>query len=60
MTNKEFAKVLERRTLIFSIKILKFSGSLPNSPEGLVLRNQISKSGTSIEQIIEKLIEVEV
>jgi len=48
MTNKEFAKVLERRTLIFSIKILKLSASLPYSPEGLVLRNQISKSGTSI------------
>ena len=48
MTNKEFAKVLEKRTITFAIKILKLSGSLPNTPEALVLRNQLSKSGTSI------------
>ena len=48
MTNKEFAKTLEKRTLVFAIRILKLSGSLPNSPEGNVLRNHISKSGTSV------------
>ena len=49
MTNKEFAKkTLEKRTLVFAIRILKLSGSLPNTPEGNVLRNQISKSGTSV------------
>ncbi|KAA5822392.1 four helix bundle protein [Algibacter amylolyticus] len=48
MTNKEFAQVLEKRTIVFAIEILKLSGSLPNTPESLVLRNQISKSGTSI------------
>lgn len=48
MTNKEFAKVLEKRTIEFAIEILKLSGCLPNTPESLVLRNQLSKSGTSI------------
>lgn len=37
MTNKEFAQVLEKRTIKFAIEILKLSGSLPNTPESLVL-----------------------
>lgn len=48
MTNKEFAEKLEKRTIRFAIEILNLSGILPNTPEALVLRNQISKSGTSI------------
>ncbi|WP_397362176.1 four helix bundle protein [Olleya sp. R77988] len=48
MTNKEFAQVLEKRTITFAIQILKLSSSLPNTPESLVLRNQLSKSGTSV------------
>ena len=48
MENKEFAKKLERRTKIFAITIIKLSSSLPNSPEGRVIRNQVTKSGTSI------------
>jgi four helix bundle protein len=48
MENKIFAKELERRTKLFAIKILKLSGKLPNTIEGKVVRNQISKSGTSI------------
>jgi len=48
MENKEFAKQLEKRTKIFSITIIKLSCSLPNTPEGRVIRNQITKSGTSI------------
>lgn len=48
MENKIFAKELERRTKLFAIKILKLSGKLPNTVEGKVVRNQISKSGTSI------------
>jgi four helix bundle protein len=48
MTNKEFAKQLEKRTVKFAIDILMFSESLPNTPESLVIRNQLSKSGTSI------------
>ncbi|MDP2888740.1 MAG: four helix bundle protein [Bacteroidota bacterium] len=48
MENKEFAKQLEKRTKIFSITIIKLSCSLPNTPESRVIRNQITKSGTSI------------
>ena len=48
MKNKEFAKQLEKRTKIFSISIIKLSCSLPNSPESRVIRNQVTKSGTSV------------
>ncbi len=48
MDNKEFAKQLEKRTKIFAIAIIKLSSSLPNTPEGRAIRNQITKSGTSI------------
>jgi four helix bundle protein len=48
MTNKEFAKKLENRTIKFAIEIINLSSSLPKTQEALVLRNQISKSGTSI------------
>jgi len=48
MDNKEFGIKLEKRTLKFALKVLKLSGKLPNSQEGKVVRNQISKSGTSI------------
>jgi four helix bundle protein len=48
MDNKEFGKVLEQRTKKFAINIINLSSSLPGSPEGLVVRNQITKSGTSI------------
>jgi four helix bundle protein len=48
MNNKEFAKELEKRTKIFAVKILKLSAKLPNTIEAKVVRNQISKSGTSV------------
>lgn len=48
MTNKEFAIKLEKRTVNFAIAIINLSASLPNTPEALVLRNQVPKSGTSI------------
>ncbi|MCF6172135.1 MAG: four helix bundle protein [Bacteroidales bacterium] len=48
MDNKEFAKQLEKRTKTFAIDIIKLSSSLPFTPEGKVIRNQITKSGTSI------------
>lgn len=41
MTNKEFAKHLEKRTVKFAIDVLMFSGSLPKTPEAVVLRNQL-------------------
>jgi len=48
MENKDFAKQLEKRTKRFAITIIKLSSSLQNTPEGRVIRNQITKSGTSI------------
>jgi four helix bundle protein len=48
MENKEFSRLLENRTKKFAINIIKLSSSLPNTPEGKVIRNQITKSGTSI------------
>ncbi len=48
MNNKEFAKELEKRTRKFAIRIIKLSAKLPNTPEARVLKNQITKAGTSI------------
>ena len=48
MKNKEFAENLEKRTLEFAVKIIRLSSRLPNTPEAQVIRNQITKSGTSI------------
>ncbi len=46
--HKEFAKDLEKRTRKFTVKIIRLSASLPNTPEARVIRNQITKSGSSI------------
>jgi four helix bundle protein len=48
MENKEFAKQLENRTKEFAISIIQLSSSLPKTEEGKVIKNQITKSGTSI------------
>jgi len=48
MENKEFGKQLENRTKLFAISIIRLSASLPNLPEAKVIKNQITKSGTSI------------
>ena len=48
MDNKEFSKKLERRTIKFAVKIIRLSAILPNTPEGGVVRNQITKAGTSV------------
>jgi four helix bundle protein len=45
---KEVAKELEKRTLEFAVSIIKLSAHLPNTVEGKIVRNQITKSGTSI------------
>ena len=45
---KEFAKDLEKRTRKFAVKIIRLSTTLPDTPEGRVIRNQITKSGTSV------------
>jgi len=46
--NKEFAKELEHRTREFAVRIIRLSGTLPNTLEGRVIRTQMTKSGTSI------------
>lgn len=46
--NKLFGKELEKRTREFAVRIIRLSRELPHTPEGSVLRNQITKSGTSI------------
>ena len=48
MENKEFSKKLEKRTRKFAVSIIRLSSSLPNTPESIVIRNQITKSGTSV------------
>ena len=48
MKNIDFARKLEARTKQFAIHIIRLSKILPNTPESVVLKNQITKSGTSI------------
>jgi four helix bundle protein len=48
MDNKEFSKQLEKRTKKFAVRIIRLSMKLPDTPEGRVVRNQITKAGTSI------------
>ncbi|HLN54814.1 MAG TPA: four helix bundle protein [Bacteroidales bacterium] len=48
MNNKDFAMQMEKRTKSFAIKIISLSATLPNTIEGKIIRNQLTKSGTSI------------
>ena len=48
MNNKEFAGKLEVRTREFGVSIIKLSVKLPDSAEGRVIKNQLTKSGTSV------------
>jgi four helix bundle protein len=48
MENKEFSRKLEKRTKAFAIRIIKLSAILPNTVEGKIIRNQLTKAGTSI------------
>jgi len=48
MDNKEFSKQLEKRTRKFAVQIIKLSAKLPNTPEGRVVRTQITKAGSSV------------
>ncbi len=45
---KKFAIQLEERTLKFGVSIIRLSSKLPSTTEGKIVRNQITKSGTSI------------
>jgi len=46
--NKEFSKNLEKRTRQFAVRVIRLSTLLPNTPEGRVIRNQITKAGCSV------------
>jgi len=48
MDNKQFGKELEKRAKKFAVNIIRVSAGLPNTEEGKVIRNQMTKSGTSI------------
>ncbi|WP_421918450.1 four helix bundle protein [Marinifilum sp.] len=48
MDNKDFGNQLEKRTKTFALSVIKLSVSLPNIPESKVIRNQVTKSGTSV------------
>jgi four helix bundle protein len=48
MENKEFGKMLESRTKAFAIRIIRLSALLPDTVEGRIIRNQLTKAGTSI------------
>ncbi|MFA5688463.1 MAG: four helix bundle protein [Kiritimatiellales bacterium] len=39
---------LKKRTKQFALRILKLTAALPRSPEAIVLRNQLVRSGTSV------------
>ena len=64
MNNKEFSKLLEKRTRDFSVRIIRLSTALPNTPEGREIRRQITKSGTSVganyrEPSLERIIQIQ-
>jgi four helix bundle protein len=48
MNNKEFGKILEKRTKDFVVNLLKLTIKLPDEPESKVIRYQLAKSGSSI------------
>jgi four helix bundle protein len=48
MENKEYSKKLEKKTKAFAIKIIRLSVLLPDGVEGKIIRNQLTKAGTSI------------
>jgi four helix bundle protein len=48
MDNREFGRELEKRTRKFGARIIHLSTTLPNTLEARVIREQMTKSGTSI------------
>ena len=48
MTNEEFKKELEERTLTFAVDVMSFLQKLPNESIYWVLVTQLSKAATSI------------
>ena len=48
MRNKDFGRLMEKRTKQFAVEIIKLSSLLSNSEHERIIRNQIIRSGTSI------------
>ena len=48
MDNKEFGKLLEVRTKKFAMDVIELSALMANTTENRVIKNQVTKSGTSI------------
>lgn len=48
MDRKQLAKELEKLTRLFAVMIIRLSMGLPKYPESMVIRNQITKSGSSV------------
>ena len=48
MENKQFAQLLEKRTLEFSIKVIRFCSTFLSKIEYNIIKNQLIKSSTSI------------
>ena len=48
MSRKKFAQDIEKRPRQFAVGIIKISVRLPNTPEERVVRNQLTKAGTSV------------
>jgi four helix bundle protein len=46
--NKAFGKILEEQTKIFAISTIRLSSKLPFTNESKVIRNQLTKSSSSI------------
>ena len=45
---KAFAVMLEERTALFAVRIIRRSAKLPKDTEGKVIKNQLTRAGTSI------------
>lgn len=48
---KAFAQMLEERLILFAVNIIKLSAKLPNDPEGIVVKTELTKAGTSVGAI---------
>lgn len=45
---KAFNRLIEERAILFAVNIIRFSAKLPESAEGILVRNELAKAGTSI------------
>ena len=48
LPSKDFGRELEARTRRFAVTIIRLSGRLPKTTEAMVVRNQLTKAGTSV------------